>query len=142
MTETEMEIREMTIDDHSQALALWERTEGIGLSAADSHENIQRYLDRNRGFCFVAEEAGLVIGTILSGHDGRRGYVYHLAVEQSSRKRGIGAQLVDRVLESLRNAGIDRCHLFVQTTNEVGAHFWRNHGWRKRDDLWIFSHDL
>ena len=85
--------REMNINDYDRILTLWQRTPGLGLSNADSREGIRSFLERNPGLCFVCQEGERLIGTILCGHDARRGYIYHLAVDEAYRKRGIGRQL-------------------------------------------------
>ncbi len=137
-----MYIREMTINDYDKVFRLWEKTEGMGLSGSDSTENIEKYLIRNPGLCFVAEVDSEIVGTILCGHDGRRGYIYHLAVDSNHRQQGIGSRLVDIALDGLKKAGITKCHLFVFKTNPDGVKFWRNHGWMERTDLFTFSMDI
>jgi predicted N-acetyltransferase YhbS len=82
--------REMTIDDYEQAYQLWQACPGGGLSSADSREAITAYLTRNPGMSFVAHDAEKLVGTVMAGHDGRRGYLYHLAVAPSHRQQGIG----------------------------------------------------
>ena len=106
-------IREMAIQDYDQVLALWRASEGAGLSDADSEESIAHYLDRNPGLSFVARDGEHLVGAVLCGHDGRRGYVHHLAVSKSHRRQGLGRALVKRCLFALRRAGIDKCHIFV-----------------------------
>lgn len=140
------EIREMTIADYDAVLALWQATEGMGLSAADSREAIERYLTRNPGMSFVAVATGAeqskVVGAVLAGHDGRRGYLHHLAVRSDWRKQGLGEALVERSMVCLRAEGIDKCHLFVFTHNETGRAFWEHIGWTERKTLVIMSRDL
>jgi ribosomal protein S18 acetylase RimI-like enzyme len=134
--------REMTIADYDQIVALWKRTAGLGLSSDDSREGIRVFLERNPGLCFVCEKGDSILGTILCGHDGRRGYVYHLAVDDSSRKKGIGRQLTEHSLEALRLSGIVKCHLFVYRDNDGAKLFYDRLGWQKRTTLDIFSKDL
>lgn len=136
-------IRAMTIDDYDAVIALWQATEGMGLSAADSREAIARYLDRNPGMSAVAIDAsGVIAGAVLCGHDGRRGYLHHLAVRAECRGQGLGRGLVDTVLEALREAGIDKCHLFVYKTNSTGRAFWEATGWEERTTLVLMSKDV
>jgi N-acetylglutamate synthase len=132
----------MTADDVAEALALWSQTEGIGLRGADSPEALPKYLARNPGLSFVAREDGAIVGAVLCGHDGRRGYLHHLAVAASHRRRGIGAALVERCMAGLRGEGISRCHLFVYHHNAEGQAFWRRTGWHARDDLLLMSRNL
>jgi ribosomal protein S18 acetylase RimI-like enzyme len=135
-------LREMTISDYDQILALWQKTPGLGLSDADSREGISAFLKRNTGLCFVYEEGERLIGTILCGHDGRRGYIYHLAVDEAYRKRGIGRQLTQQSLDALQQRGIAKCHLFVYRDNKEAELFYDRLGWQKRTTLDIFSKDI
>lgn len=132
-------IREIHIDDHAEIHSLWSNTPGMGLSDADSGPNVKSFLDRNRGLSFCYEEDGKIAGTILCGHDGRRGYVYHVTVAPEYRGRGIGRLLVRRSLEKLREEGIRKCHLFVFQDNEAGNAFWSRTGWTKRQDIYVYS---
>ncbi|MCM3127469.1 GNAT family N-acetyltransferase [Paenibacillus provencensis] len=136
-----VEFREMRIEDYEDSIALWNRTEGMGLSSADSRESIQLYLERNQGFSQVAVNNGIVIGTLLSGHDGRRGYLYHLAVEPEFRGQSIAKKLVCHALATLREAGIQRAHIMVLDTNEMGKAFWSRMGWTSRNDVLLRSSD-
>ncbi|MEN4041926.1 MAG: GNAT family N-acetyltransferase, partial [Anaerolineaceae bacterium] len=106
-------IRPMRITDYDQMLDLWKNSEGIGLSRADSYEGVQRFLERNPGTSFVAVDGEQVVATILAGHDGRRGYLHHVAVAEKYRRRGIGEALVEKSLNQFRSLGIQKCHLFV-----------------------------
>lgn len=137
----ELIYREMTIGDYEAAYSLWTKTEGMVLSRADSREAIEAYLVRNPGCSFICEAAGELLGTILGGHDGRRGFIYHVAVSPEQRGRGIGQQLVQLSLGSLREAGIEKCHLFVLEGNAIGSRFWARTGWQKRDGILLFSKD-
>ncbi|WP_274648855.1 GNAT family N-acetyltransferase [Paenibacillus humicola] len=131
--------REMTAGDYAAAIRLWQETEGMALSEADSEENISFYLARNPGFSFVCEIGGRLAGTILAGHDGRRGYIYHCAVSREHRGRGIGRELAGWSLSRLREAGIAKCHLFVISDNEGGGEFWSRTGWQKRSGFDVYS---
>jgi ribosomal protein S18 acetylase RimI-like enzyme len=136
------EIRAMTIADYDDAMALWQVTKGMGLSAADSREAISHYLERNPGLSFVARlEGGELAGAVLCGHDGRRGYLYHLAVRPDCRKQGLGRELADHCLAALRAEGIDKCHVFVRRSNVAGQSFWQRTGWIERN-LVLMSRDL
>jgi ribosomal protein S18 acetylase RimI-like enzyme len=134
--------REMTIGDYERILALWRRTTGLGLSDADSHEGISLFLERNPGLNFICEVEELLVGTILCGHDGRRGYIYHLAVDETHRRQGVGLQLTQQSLDALRRIGIGKCHLFVYRDNTAAEQFYDRSGWQKRTTLDIFSKDV
>lgn len=132
-------ISPLTIDAYDRVLALWQQTEGVGLSSADSRESIQVYLERNPGMSFIAERQGELVGAVLSGHDGRRGYIHHLAVRHDCRRQGLGRRLVDSCLLALQQAGIEKCHLFIFNTNHNGIGFWQSVGWTPRADISIMS---
>ena len=136
---TRFQIREMTIKDHDQIAEMFRATPGITFRDADSKEAIQTYLDRNPGLSFVAEVNGRIIGCVMCGHDGRRGYLQHLVVREEFRKRGIGEKLFKKCLDGLENIGIYKTHLFVQRTNGPGNRFWSGKGWQLREDVHMYS---
>ena len=128
-------VRPFRIKDYDAVFALWRRTEGVGLNESDTLEATTAFFRRNPGFSFVAEQAGKIIGAVLCSHDGRRGYLHHLAVAKQQRRRGIGGQLVDACLARLRKAGIRRCNIFIFANNAEGMKFWTRTGWKLRTDL-------
>ena len=131
-----LRIRNMTMADYPAVYALWLSCPGMGLNDLDdSEEGIRRYLERNPDTCFVAEESAGIVGVIISGHDGRRGYIYHTAVSPSFQKQGIGTQLVETALEALRTAGINKVALVVFSRNAAGNDFWERIGFEARADL-------
>ena len=134
-----LSIREMTIADHPAVIDLLRRTTGVRLRQVDSCAAVQRYLERNPGLSFVAQESGRVVGCIMSGHDGRRGYLEHLAVLLSFRRRGIGKDLVACCIERLAKLGIFKSHIDVLVDNDSAAAFWEHLGWVKRADIQRFS---
>ncbi len=120
-------IRTMNISDYEAVHRLWLSCPGMGLNTVDdSREGIQRFLLRNPDTCFVAEEEGLIVGAIMAGNDGRRGYIYHTAVSPSRQKQGIGSQLVRAALSALQAAGITKVALVAFKKNEAGNRFWES----------------
>ena len=135
-----MQITEMTIADYDEAFSLWETVDGVGLHEdSDSKEGIAQYLERNPGLSFVARGGGKLVGAVLCGHDGRRGYLHHLAVAGSHRRKGIGQALVQRVIERLKTLGILRCHIFVFGDNIEAQKFWQEIGWTEYAGLKVMS---
>jgi ribosomal protein S18 acetylase RimI-like enzyme len=132
-------VAEFTIEAYEQVYSLWENCDGIGLSNADSRTSIRMYLERNPGLSLIAFDDQEVVGTILSGHDGRRGYIHHLAVRPDYRRQGIGRLLVDKGLAALRSSGILKCHLFIFNDNTGGIDFWESIGWAHRQDIGVVS---
>ncbi len=122
-----------------RARELWSRTPGVGLSAADGDAPLGEYLLRNPGLSHVVELDGAVVGTILCGHDGRRGLIHHLVVSAGLRRRGYGRLLLATGLHGLRAAGIDKVHVLVFRSNAIGHGFWSGIGAQERVELSLFS---
>lgn len=132
-------LRTFELEDHAAAVALWCQSEGVVLRDVDGREAIGRYLARNPGLSFVAELEGRVVGTVLCGTDGRRGYLQHLAVASPHRRRGLGRALAERAVEALAAQGIEKCHLMVLVENEAARAFWAALGWAVRGDVRLMS---
>ena len=133
-------IKIMTIDDYEKLFEMWQSTPNMGLrSLDDSKEGISFFLKRNPNTNFVAYDDNKLIGAILSGHDGRRGYIYHTVVLPEYRRQGIATNLVDMAVKALQEEGITRVCLNVMETNEQGKKFWIDRGWEKKDFLGIYS---
>jgi len=132
-------ISPMRIADYDAVLRLWQRTEGVGLNESDTRAAIKAYLARNPGLSFVARAEGEIVGAVLCGHDGRRGYLHHLAVEKTQRGRGLGRCLVRTCLTQLRRLGIPKCNIFLFADNTAGGSFWKHDGWRDRRDLRVMQ---
>jgi len=129
------QIEQMFPSDYDEVIALWKNSKGISVDESDSRDGIRSFLSRNPSMSCVAREGGILVGAVLGGHDGRRGYLHHLAVAQSHRGRGIGRLLAENVLAALAVKGIIKCHLFVRTDNAEARRFWSHAGWRQRDDI-------
>ncbi|MCG8477921.1 MAG: GNAT family N-acetyltransferase [Spirochaetales bacterium] len=137
--------------DLPQVVDLWKRTEHLGLTGADGTDALRRFLRRNEGLSVVArvaaddrppQERSTIVGAVLVGHDGRRGYLYHLAVDPAARRRGVAARMVAEARRALSTEGIERCHIMVYAENRVGRAIWRRLGWRDRDDISIMTVDI
>jgi ribosomal protein S18 acetylase RimI-like enzyme len=139
---TSPRIRLFTEDDILPAIALWRATEHIGLSAADEPPALAGFLARNPGLSFVAVDSGALAGAVLCGHDGRRGYIHHLAVAPGRRRRHLGRLLLHHSLAALRDAGISKCHAFVFHSNPHAELFWKPEGWARREDLLVYSRNI
>lgn len=131
-----MQIRKMTIDDYDKVYNLWVSCVGMGLNNIDdSKDGIDRFLKRNPDTCFVAEYVNKIIGIIMVGNDGRRGYIYHTAVTSEYQNQGIGSKLVDTAINALKNQNISKVALVVFAKNENGNAFWEKQGFTVREDL-------
>ena len=138
---TPFSITDMNPDDYDAVFALWEQTEGVGLTASDSREVVHAFLVRNPGLSLVARHDGRIIGAVLCGHDGRRGFLYHLAVAREYRKQGLARAIVDTCLSRLAAVGILKATIFVYGHNDIGNRFWRKVGWKDRTDLVVLQRE-
>jgi ribosomal protein S18 acetylase RimI-like enzyme len=138
-----MEVREIKIGDYPALHLLWRNCKGIGLhNDVDCEHGIGLYLARNPGLSFVAVLKGKIVGAVLCGHDGRRGYIQHLAVAENHRRGSIGTTLVDNVIDRLKQKGISKCNVLVFEDNLDALEFWQSIGWTKRDNLKVVSKNI
>ena len=119
--------------DYDQAVALWNKIDSVEICEGDSREEIAEYLKRNPRLSRVAEANGKIVGAALCGHDGRRGWIYHLAVAKDSRGCGVGKLLLDDCVRGLREAGLKRAIILVAGDNPAGHRFWLREGWEEID---------
>lgn len=134
-----MIIREMTIDDYDEVYEMWQITTKRALSKADERDQMERYLKHNAGMSQVAVVDGKIVGTVLAGHDGRRGFIHHMAVLPEFRRKKIGHALAQTAIQKIREQGIDKTHIFCYRNNETGQSFWRDFGFEKREDVFVYS---
>lgn len=131
-----MKIRTMSISDYADVYNLWLSCKGMGLNSLDdSRDGIEKFLKRNPDTCFVAEVDNRIVGSVLTGNDGRRGYIYHTAVSPQYQKHGIGSTLVDTAIDALKKLGINKIALVVFDKNDNGNAFWEKQGFTERNDL-------
>ena len=136
MTQQQIDIRPMTMDDYDQVYALWEHIHGFALrSVDDSREGIERFLRRNPTTSVVAVADGKIVGSILCGHDGRQGSFYHVCVASEYRKHGIGRMMVRASLQALNAEGVSKVTLVAFSSNKGGMAFWERIGWTPRPDF-------
>ncbi|MFP4054945.1 MAG: GNAT family N-acetyltransferase [Phycisphaerae bacterium] len=135
-----MHIRPMQAEDYDGVIALWDATEGVAYHPgdADSRPSVARFLRRNPGLSWVAEDEGQIVAAVLCGHDGRRGGLHHLAVAQSHRRRGLAQEMVQRCLEGLAGEGIAKCSILVFGDNRDGLAFWERNGWTRYPGELVF----
>ena len=131
-----LKIRKMKIEDYEAVYGLWLSCKGMGLNSVDdSREGIEKFLRRNPDTCFVAERDGVIVGAIIAGSDGRRGYIYHTAVSPDQMRQGIASKLVEAVMSALESIGITKAALVVFDRNADGNAFWEKSGFSVREDL-------
>jgi len=138
----EVQIKEMQIEDYDEIHALWQSINEIVLSEVDTRESIARFLERNPGFSYIAIIEDKIVGAVLCSHDGRRGYLDHLAVEETHRLQGIGKALVLRCLYNLMRVGIRRWNLYVFEGNQEAIKFWKKVGWSPKLNMVMMSQPI
>ena len=111
-------------------------------SIDDSRIGVERFLRRNPTTSVVALEDGKIVGSILCGHDGRRGCLYHVCVHRDYRMRGIGKAMVVFAMNALKAEEISKVSLIAFTKNDIGNAFWNQIGWTKRLDLNYYDFTL
>ncbi|MBQ2965066.1 MAG: GNAT family N-acetyltransferase [Clostridia bacterium] len=126
----------MLPSDYDDMMKMWTSSPDIGVNPDDSREYIEKFLVRNPNTNFVAVENGKIIGTVMAGHDGYRGYIHHTCVVEEFRGNGIGASLVKQAVEAVKAEGINKVFLVVFKTNEKGNAFWEKQGFKIREDLY------
>ena len=131
--------REMTLDDYEGTVALWRSVPGVAVTEDDTLDGVAAFLRRNPGLSLAALDGSQLVGVVLCGHDGRRGYISHLAVADTHHRLGIGGRLVGRCIELLHEADIQKCHVFVFRENGTALSFWKDAGWVPRGELEVLS---
>jgi len=134
--------REFTINDYDAAVELWQRVEGLEIAEGDDRESVAQFLGRNPGLSRVAIDGSATVGVALCGHDGRRGHIYHLAVDPAYQGRGLGRRLLDECLMGLRRTGVKRIIIMVADDNLRGREFWKRCGWEEIPDATMMGIDL
>jgi len=137
-----LKTREFSISDYDAALELWQRVEGLEIAEGDDRDSVAYFLVRNAGLSRVATDGSVIVGVALCGQDGRRGYIYHLAVDPVYQMRGVGRRLMDECLDGLRRAGLKRALILVADDNSRGRKFWRRQGWEEIPGPIVMGIDL
>lgn len=127
--------------DIGEMLDLWRSIPGLGIGQGDEEASLKFFMDRNSSSCLVLKESGRLIGTVMGGFDGRRGYIYHLAIHPDYRGKGYGKALLDHVTRELKALGAPKIHLFAFNDNQAAAGFYPSQGWERRQDIQVFSWD-
>jgi ribosomal protein S18 acetylase RimI-like enzyme len=133
-----MILENFTMKYYKKVIQIW-RKAGINVGSSDTKEEIKRMIKRNPKLCLIGHLEGKVIGVVMGGFDGRRGYVHHLAVDPDYQKRGYGKMMMDELIARLRKMGVHKIHLFIEKYNKEVVEFYLNLGWEIRDDLIMMS---
>ncbi|MDC7301538.1 GNAT family N-acetyltransferase [Agathobacter ruminis] len=143
MSEIKYTLRVMKEEDYDQVYHLWMSIHGFGIrSIDDSKEGVTRFLKRNPSTSVVAVVNQQIVGAILCGHDGRRGCMYHVCVDEQYRKHGIGKAMAVFCMKALQEEGINKVSLIAFKSNALGNRFWKDAGWTFREDLNYYDFTL
>jgi len=134
--------REFVMSDYDDVIALWEGVEGVEICEGDSRQEIAEYLKRNPGLSRVAVLDEKIVGAALCGHDGRRGWIYHLAVAPTYRRQKVGNVLLESCVDALRAIGLKRAIILVAGDNPGGHDFWLRNGWEDIDGAIAMTREL
>jgi ribosomal protein S18 acetylase RimI-like enzyme len=139
----DLTLREFQFDsDYSKIIDLWNHAgPGIHVRRSDEPAELKKKVQRDPDLFLVAECDHQIIGTVLGGYDGRRGMIYHLAILESYRKRGIGALLMKELEKRMKAKGCIRSYLLVTHDNLEAIRFYENMGWEQMD-LAVYGKDL
>lgn len=130
-------------EDYARVIYLWKRMEkGVHIGRSDGPMEIKKKLQRDPDLFLVAEVGDELVGAVVGGYDGRRGFIYHLAVAQDFRGQGIASRLMNEVEDRLRALGCLRTYLFVLRGNEDAMHFYERNGWERMEYVYSYGKDL
>jgi len=144
MTNWIVAIREFSFpDDYENTLKLWESIEsGINVGISDTRQEVQKKLERDPDLFLVAEVDNKIIGTVIGAFDGRRGLIYHLAVDKNERSRGIATSLLAEVEKRLKAKGCIKALMVVLRDNTPAMQLYKSRGWRHIEDDFVFAKEL
>src|SRR5437660_4534312 len=137
-----IDTRQFAINDYDAARELWQRVEGLEIAEGDDRESVAQFLARNPGLSRVATDGSAIVGVALCSHDGRRGHIYHLAVDPKYQGTGLGKRLVQECFSGLRDAGIQRAIILVADDNARGRVFWRGCDWEELSGALAMGKDV
>ena len=135
----DVKLREFDLSDWNAAWNLWEKELGKSNDESWQKDKVEAFLRHNPGLSFAAEIDGKLSGTVMCGFDGRRGYIYHLAVTESEKRKGIGSALIKLAMAKLKDAGADKVHLMIFVENACALAFYNKMGFQNREDITLMS---
>jgi len=128
-------------DDYPPVVELWERSgPGIHVGRSDTLNEVAKKIQRDPDLFLVADLQDEIIGAVIGGFDGRRGMIYHLAVDKDFRQFGVGTALMETLENRLREKGCLRSYLMVRKDN-AATQFYDKQGWQALD-IFVFGKDL
>jgi len=136
------EIRIMEVMDIPSSIELWKNMKGLAIRGSDNIRDLSEHVKMNPKHNFVAMSDDQLIGTVLGGFDGRRGYIYHLAVHQDFRRKNIAKELMERCFQSFREINVTKCHMMVLKDNTEAQEFYARIGCELRNEILVYSKTL
>ncbi|MDY6905853.1 MAG: GNAT family N-acetyltransferase [Thermodesulfobacteriota bacterium] len=138
-----IKIDPLCFSDFDAVLSLWQACDGNGLhlhhDVSETPQGFSLFLNRNPGLSFVARDGKDIVGAVLGSHDGRRGFINHLAVAQSYRRKGIGRALARSVIDAIKAGGIPKIVIFILKNNPDAQAFWLQLGFAREDIIDTYS---
>jgi N-acetylglutamate synthase len=134
-----MRLEKLSIKDYDRILEIWKKTE-LSVGSSDTKKQVKRMIERNPKLCFVGKVDNKIVGVVMGGFDGRRGYVHHLAIDPNYQNKGFGKLMMEKLMERFKKLKVHKVHLFVEKRNEKVINFYNNLGWNLRDDLIMMSY--
>jgi len=131
-----MQVREFQITDYDAVVSLWQ-VAGIHLSRTDSQANILRNLERDPDLFLVGVENEILVGAVMGAYDGRRGWVYHLAVQPEYHGQGFGAGLLTELEARLRDKGCRKINLLIEPANGEVQHFYERYNFKRTELIFM-----
>jgi len=137
----ELRIREFKIEDYAAVRDLW-GSAGLEFRPGDELEDIRLKLQRDPDLFLVAEIDSGIVGSVIGGWDGRRGWIYHLAVRPEDQRRGVGVSLIRELEGRLVHKGAKRVNAQVHNENEKSLEFFKALGYERQTHLTVIGKQL
>ncbi len=134
-----MIIEKFSMKFYEEVIEVW-RKSGIRVGSTDTKEELKRIVRRSPQLFLVGKIDEKIIGVVIGGFDGRRGYVHHLAVNPDYQKKGYGKLILGELMNKFLELKVHKVHLFIEKYNKEVIEFYRNLGWEIRDDLIMMSY--
>ena len=134
-------VRTFQDSDYEELIQLWRRA-NLGLTLSDISAEIRQFAEFNPNSFFILELDSTIIGSVIATFDGRRGYVYHLAVDPEFQGRGFGGLLMAQTDSYYKTLNVVKVHLMVDSPNDNVIPFYEKLGWVIRDDIILMSKTL
>ena len=135
-------LRIMEVSDIPASIELWKNMKGLAIRGSDNIRDLSEHVKMNSSHNFVAASGDRLIGTVLGGFDGRRGYIYHLAVHEDFRKKNTGRELMERCFQSFKEINVSKCHMMVLSDNTEAQEFYAKIGCELRTEILVYSKTL